>query len=375
MANDTPTPEFLAQDIGGVLTTTAAVFIVLLIIFAILRGLAQRTKGRDFGLEDLFSYFGLFFILGECIIALVQVPVAGVGRHVAYLEISAPKQLANEYIIMYPIEILYISAFTFPKLSILCLYLKIFVTRITRNTTYILIAIVIGTWIAETTTAIFQCWPIQYIWNKSIVGGHCVNQDAMFQFWSIPNIVTDTAMLVLPMPTIWNLQTSLVQKLGLTFTFLLGSLGLVASCVRFAIFTKTAALNDATWASVELQIWTIVEPSMYFLAGILPTLRPVLSLFVNKFKTIIGSTKSYGIPSTNEPHSSRSKEGRHVNGVKQSKNWAPLPDDLLTVDGVALVEYSQNVQGGTSEGSSIGERKEEPGIRKTQEVVVTRVTL
>jgi hypothetical protein len=82
----------------------------------------------------------------------------------------------------------------------------------------------VATWIAETFSAIFQCWPVEYVWDKSIEGGHCVNQNALFQFWSVPNIATDTAMLVLPMPTIWNLQMSKIQKLGLTFTFLLGSM-------------------------------------------------------------------------------------------------------------------------------------------------------
>jgi hypothetical protein len=153
-----------------------------------------------------------------------MVPVAGVGHHVAYLEAVAPKKLAHEYIIMFPIEIIYISAFTFPKLSILAFYLKIFVTKISRNITYFLIVIMVATWIAETFSAIFQCWPVEYIWDKSIEGGHCVNQNALFQFWSVPNIATDMAMLVLPMPTIWNLQMSKIQKLGLTFTFLLGSM-------------------------------------------------------------------------------------------------------------------------------------------------------
>lgn len=153
-----------------------------------------------------------------------MVPLAGVGRHVAYLEQAAPHKLAREYIIMYPIEITYILSFTFPKLSILFMYLKIFRTRTTRYATFALIGMVVGTGIAELLTAIFQCWPIEFIWDKSVKGGHCVKQDAMFQFWSIPNIVSDTAMLILPLPTVWKLQMSRVQKIGLTFTFMLGSM-------------------------------------------------------------------------------------------------------------------------------------------------------
>lgn len=37
-------------------------------------------------------------------------------------------------------------------------------------------------------------------------------------------MVTDVVMLVLPMQTIWELNTLRYQKIGLTVTFLLGSM-------------------------------------------------------------------------------------------------------------------------------------------------------
>lgn len=124
---------------------------------------------------------------------------------------------------MFPIELLYISAFTFPKLSILWMYLSIFTNNITRNITYGLVAILVATWMAQTLSAIFQCWPVAYIWDKSI-HGHCVNQNALFQYWNVPNISTDLVMLVVPMPTIWHMQMSRVQKVELMVTFALGSM-------------------------------------------------------------------------------------------------------------------------------------------------------
>ena len=45
----------------------------------------------------------------------------------------------------------------------------------------------------------------------------------MYKYWSVPNIVTDVVMLILPMPVIWRLKISRAQKAGLTVTFLLGS--------------------------------------------------------------------------------------------------------------------------------------------------------
>lgn len=41
---------------------------------------------------------------------------------------------------------------------------------------------------------------------------------------SVPNIVTDLIMLLLPMPVIWRLKLPTKQKIALTGVFLLGSL-------------------------------------------------------------------------------------------------------------------------------------------------------
>jgi hypothetical protein len=70
MPNAEKAPDSLAEDNGTKLTATASAFTALLILFATLRYLSQRTKGRGFGLDDLFSYIGLIFIIGECVIAI-----------------------------------------------------------------------------------------------------------------------------------------------------------------------------------------------------------------------------------------------------------------------------------------------------------------
>jgi hypothetical protein len=72
--------------------------------------------------------------------------------------------------------------------------------------------------------AIFQCWPIQYTWDKNIIGGSCFNQQAFYRYVSLPNIVTDFVILIMPMPLVWKLQTRLTHKLALTGVFLLGGL-------------------------------------------------------------------------------------------------------------------------------------------------------
>ena len=66
---------------------------------------------------------------------------------------------------------------------------------------------------------------------------------------SSQNAITDLVMLVLPLPSIWHLNTTRSKKIGLTIVFLTGSIGIVASCIRLSVFFGTNAFNDPTCES------------------------------------------------------------------------------------------------------------------------------
>jgi hypothetical protein len=53
--------------------------------------------------------------------------------------------------------------------------------------------------------------------------GTCINLKVMFLAVSVPNIITDIAILALPLPNVWALQTNLRQRVLLIIIFLLGT--------------------------------------------------------------------------------------------------------------------------------------------------------
>lgn len=126
--------------------------------------------------------------------------------------------------IIFALLILYSLAVAFPKLSILALYLRIFTEKRYRITTWVLAAIISATAIAVSLTAIFQCSPVSYAWDKSIPGGTCINLALFYVCCSIPNVITDVAILLLPIPMIFKLHTNQSQKVGLSLIFLLGTM-------------------------------------------------------------------------------------------------------------------------------------------------------
>lgn len=59
--------------------------------------------------------------------------------------------------------------------------------------------------------------------------------------------------------------------------------GIVASIIRATIFFDTAALEDRTFASVDLVGWSITETSVYIITGCLPNMKPFISHYMPKW--------------------------------------------------------------------------------------------
>lgn len=119
---------------------------------------------------------------------------------------------------------LYLAAATLPKLAILALYLRIFVTAPYRIACWTLAAILTANWIGTTVAGFLTCIPLRFLWDHTVPGGHCFNINAYFRWSSLTNVITDVIMLILPLPVIWKIQTSRNVKIGLSVTFATGSM-------------------------------------------------------------------------------------------------------------------------------------------------------
>lgn len=71
--------------------------------------------------------------------------------------------------------------------------------------------------------AAFQCQPFAFNWDKSIPGGKCFDVTSFALSSSVPNIVSDVAILVLPAKTILEVKVSVGRRVGLGLIFLVGS--------------------------------------------------------------------------------------------------------------------------------------------------------
>lgn len=118
----------------------------------------------------------------------------------------------------------YLPAVIFPKLSILVLYLRIFTKQTDRIACWAIGGFMIANCVGTMVAGCFICRPLEFLWDRTIPGGHCININAWYRWSSLMNILTDVTMLVLPLPVIWKIQTTKKVKIGLTITFTTGSM-------------------------------------------------------------------------------------------------------------------------------------------------------
>ncbi len=152
-----------------------------------------------------------------------MVTIAGVGRHFAYLIQYDPSAMKTFLRLGSGQEIIYMFSIVFPKIAILTLYLRVLNDRLARALTWATIATLLLFFLAGVTVSFSICRPYAFKWDKTI-NGYCGDIMAGYRAVSIPSIVTDLLILIIPIPPIWRLQLNRGKKTGVFLTFLIGSL-------------------------------------------------------------------------------------------------------------------------------------------------------
>jgi hypothetical protein len=150
-------------------------------------------------------------------------------------------------------EILYVTAVNMYKISLLCLYFRLFPVTSIRKGGYILGGLSTAWNLASILAAAFQCTPREKIWEPWLEGV-CIDLFLTQLCIAVPSILCDIGILCLPLPHVWRLKTNLTQRILLTAIFMLGSYVVFTSIYRFYIFLhyrrEDATCNDA-WVQSE----------------------------------------------------------------------------------------------------------------------------
>ncbi|KAL8719872.1 MAG: hypothetical protein Q9181_008000 [Wetmoreana brouardii] len=273
-------------EVVGAITTLT----ILATIAVVLRFLARKVACTSYGVDDWLILFTLVWEYGLSISQLLAVHY-GFGRHLLLLD---PDQITKFSKLVVACTLIFPVACAALKFSVLFFYHRIFPVQ-KFAIWNIGIGVVVFAWfIAFIVSQFLTCRPLAYNWDKTIAGGRCINSNHVaYYITSPPDIATNIAILVLPIPWLWNLQMHLRKKIALTIIFLLDTI-------------------------VNAGIWLNVEISIGILSASLPLLRP---LFTRAFRSQIHSritrsrnTGSQRLHDTNpsKPTDSNLKNGTHA---------------------------------------------------------------
>ncbi|KAJ6103833.1 NRPS-like enzyme [Penicillium sp. IBT 16267x] len=226
----------------------------------------------------------------------------------------------GHYIIIIPL--IYFSAVVPAKLTVIHLYLNIFTSKKLRMICFIVTAIILGNWFGTTVAGFLACRPLSYFWTMK---GTCVNTNAFFRWSGLANVFTDFIMLLLPIPMVWQLQASVRLKMGIAITFLLGSIGLISSILRFYYFFVTNAEVDGTWTAAQFVLWCVIESGTYQVAACFPLYRPLVRFLGQKLHlaTTRGESNVESVTDMNGSNSRNSRALHFIMAISCTSDFDP----------------------------------------------------
>ena len=126
---------------------------------------------------------------------------------------------------------------------------------------------------------LFQCTPVQFYWRHLKTGtrGSCINQSALSLANATIVIFLDVCSLLLPLPKLWRLPTSLLTKAGISSVFLVGFAVTACSCVRMTyILEYTRSSKNITYDYTGLALWSHIEVYLSMICCSMPQVPGLL---------------------------------------------------------------------------------------------------
>lgn len=278
-------------DRGPVVFAVTTATLVLGTVFVAARMVARTWIVRKITWDDyvmLLAWLLAFFLSFTICLGVHN----GLGRHDENIDDADQTVLRRcEYVF----SILYNPALMAAKTSILIFYLRLAknTQRVLRFASWLTLAIVNIAGVILTFMNIFQCQPIQAAWDPTWDdNAQCIPLLTEFICSSPVNIVTDLAILALPIPVLTGMRLPSRQKTILVLTFTVGIFVTVVDVVRIYYLqqaitevttgpvgdpqSRFGGQTDFAWNASHSLMWSAVEVNVGMTCACVPTLKPLV---------------------------------------------------------------------------------------------------
>ncbi|KAJ5610284.1 hypothetical protein N7510_007003 [Penicillium lagena] len=288
-------PAHTMQDRRPMVLAVTIPFFVIASIFVALRFVSRIFVVRKVGFHDYLMLLAWLIDFGFSF-SLFYATSKGLGLHSHNISPADEPGLNRAN---YVFTVLYNPALMAVKTSILVFYLTF--TRgekVFRWANYVTLAVVNGAGLALTLVNVFQCDPVSAVFYSDVPkGAKCIDIITLYLSSSPVNIITDLAILFLPLPILTNIRLPLKQKAILVITFSFGFFVAVVDVIRIAflqraatshkteirsIYISNSGIIDFNWYASLSFMWSAVEVNVSVICGCVPILKPLVARLVPK---------------------------------------------------------------------------------------------
>ncbi|KAK0514353.1 hypothetical protein JMJ35_002970 [Cladonia borealis] len=164
---------------------------------------------------------------------------------------------------------------TLIKVALQHFYLTIFgADNAFGKVTYAIMALIVGLGIGWCLEAVLVWRPLRKDWDPQTPEGYRSNKNGVL-VGGLLNVVTDFAMIVLPIPMVWRLQMVPQRNIALTFVFGLGFTVCGVSVLQGVVGSRLEVV-DSTYSEAEVDIITHLEAFLAIIVACLPIFLPTL---------------------------------------------------------------------------------------------------
>ncbi|KAI1258607.1 fucose permease [Xylariaceae sp. FL1019] len=277
-------------DRGPAVFVVTTATLALATVFVAARLVCRVFIVRHVSWDDYFIIVAWLLAFGLSF-AIDYGTTKGLGRHDADISSGNWDSLRRSE---YTFTVLYNPALMAFKTSILIFYLRLSknTQKVLRLASWTVLVIVNLSGTVLTLLNIFQCSPIQSAFNLVSHPGKCLPLLTEFICSAPINIVTDLAILALPLPVLTGMRLPPRQKIILIITFALGIFVTIVDVIR--IFYLQKAINDISstpssdpkasfgdapefaWNASLSLLWSAVEVNVGIACACIPTLKPLI---------------------------------------------------------------------------------------------------
>ena len=294
---------------GPAVRATSAATLTLCSVFVILRLMSRFFVVKKSGWDD-YTMIMAWVLAFSASFSIIFGTTKGLGRHQDHIPDDWLEPMQQS---AYAFSVLYNPALMATKTSILIFYLGLSETqKIFRRATISTLVVVNAGGLALTILNIVQCRPVSAAWASPVPAtAHCTNIVTIYLSSAPLNIITDLAILFLPMPILTSMRLPKKQKIILVITFGFGIFVAIVDVVRIAYLqdaqraTLVAAQNDQaesgtdqrntsdfSWYASLSFMWSTVEINLGIMCGCVPAMKPLVRRFLPSW--VIDHTISRG---------------------------------------------------------------------------------